>query len=201
MSIQSVMTRIQAIETAFVPPPPPPAAAARGFSNALQQATGAGPGIGVPGTASIAGPGSSLGQRMVQIASAEVGQAEQPPGSNDSPRIAQYRTATAGAAAGAPWCSYFTSWVARQAGAPVGDGGQGIGAVDEMRSWAQRTGKLLASGQSPAPGDLVLFNEHIGIVESVLPGGRLQTIEGNYSDRVSRNVRPASDALGFIRLG
>src|SRR6185436_14129703 len=61
--------------------------------------------------------GGTTGQRMVQIAQAEVGQAEQPPGSNDSARIAQYRSATAGAGVG-PWCSYFASWAAQQAGVP-----------------------------------------------------------------------------------
>ena len=65
--------------------------------------------------------------RRSQLAQAEVGVAEQPPGSNDSPRIAQYRQATAGSGVG-PWCAYFVSWAARQAGAPLGDQGQGFGA-------------------------------------------------------------------------
>ena len=206
MSIESVIARIHEIESAFSPHPPAQPTAAQAeqsgasptsFSSLLQQASSGGVG-GIPG---VAPTGGTAGQRMVQIAGGEVGQAEQPPGSNDSPRIAQYRTATAGAEAGAPWCAYFVSWVARQAGVPLGDQGQGFGAVDDLWAWAQRTGRAIPAGQRPQPGDVAVFNEHVGIVESVLPDGRIQTIEGNSSDRVSRNVRPATDPVGYVRVG
>jgi len=146
--------------------------------------------------------GGDAGSRMVQIAHNEIGQAEQPPGSNNSARIADYRSATQGAAAGAPWCAYFVSWVANQAGAPLGDQGQGFGSVDQLYAWAQRTGRAYqaGSGQQPKPGDLIVFHEHVGLVESVLPGGQIQTIEGNSSDRVSERVHPAGDAIGFVRM-
>jgi cell wall-associated NlpC family hydrolase len=139
---------------------------------------------------------------MVQIAKQEIGQSEQPPGSNNSARIAQYRSATPGAMAGAPWCAYFTSWVAQQAGAPLGDSGQGFGSVDALYAWAQKNGRAYTagSGQQPKPGDLIVFNEHIGLVESVLPGGQIQTIEGNSSDRVSERVHAPGDAVGFVRM-
>jgi hypothetical protein len=139
----------------------------------------------------------------VAAAAGEVGQAEQPPGSNDSPRIAQYRQATRGAPGPGPWCAYFVSWACRQAGVPIMDGGAGSGSVDAVYSWAQRTGRAQPAGSSykPHPGDLIVFNEHIGIVENVLPDGRIQTIEGNSSDRVSRRTRPRSDAVGFVRTG
>ena len=65
-----------------------------------------------------------------------MGVTEQPPGSNDGPQIAEYRTATQGAYAGAPWCAYFVSWCASQAGAPIGDHGQGLGSVSEITDWA-----------------------------------------------------------------
>src|SRR3954447_163164 len=66
-------------------------------------------------------PGNSPAARMVAMAQAEVGQAEQPPGSNNSVRIAQYRSATAGAPGPGPWCAYFTSWLPPRArGAPRG---------------------------------------------------------------------------------
>jgi hypothetical protein len=139
---------------------------------------------------------------MVQIARNEVGQAEQPPGSNNSARIADYRSATKGAMAGAPWCAYFVSWVANQAGAPIFDGGAGHGSVDALYAWAQRNGRAYTagSGQQPKPGDLIVFDEHIGLVESVLPNGQIRTIEGNSSDRVSERVHPPGAALGFVRM-
>jgi CHAP domain-containing protein len=147
--------------------------------------------------------GTTPAARMVAMAQGEVGQAEQPPGSNNSPRIAQYRTATAGAPGPGPWCAYFVSWLARGAGVPVGDQGQGFGSVDALYAWAQKSGRAIpaSSGQDPKPGDLVVWDEHIGIVESVRPDGSIQTIEGNSSDRVSRRVHPKGDAIGYVRLG
>ena len=146
--------------------------------------------------------GNSPAARMVAMAQAEVGQAEQPPGSNNSLRIAQYRSATAGAPGPGPWCAYFTSWLARGAGVPVGDHGQGFGSVDALYAWAQKSGRAIpaSSGQDPKPGDLIVWDEHIGIVESVRPDGSVQTIEGNSSDRVSRRVHGKGDAIGYVRL-
>jgi hypothetical protein len=150
----------------------------------------------------VAPTGNTPAARMVALAQAEVGQAEQPPGSNNSPRIAQYRSATAGAPGPGPWCAYFTSWLARSAGVPVGEHGQGFGSVDALYAWAQRGGRAFpaSSGQDPRPGDLIVWDEHIGIVESVRPDGSVQTIEGNSSDRVSRRVHPKGSALGYVRM-
>jgi CHAP domain len=146
--------------------------------------------------------GNSPAARMVALAQAEVGQAESPPGSNNSPRIAQYRTATAGAPGPGPWCAYFTSWLARSAGTPVGEHGQGFGSVDALYAWAQKSGRAVpaSSGQDPKPGDLIVWDEHIGMVESVRPDGSIQTIEGNSSDRVSRRVHRKGDAIGYVRM-
>jgi len=161
-------------------------------------------GTGAAGAvAPVAAPaGNTPAARMVAMAQAEVGQAEQPPGSNNSPRIAQYRSATAGAPGPGPWCAYFTSWLARGAGVPVGDRGEGFGSVDALYAWAQKSGRAIpaSSGQDPKPGDLIVWNEHIGIVEAVRPDGSIQTIEGNSSDRVSRRVHAKGDAIGYVRL-
>jgi hypothetical protein len=146
--------------------------------------------------------GNTPAARMVALAQAEVGQAEQPPGSNNSPRIAQYRSATAGAPGPGPWCAYFTSWLARSAGVPLGEQGQGFGSVDAVYAWAQRSGRAMpaSSGRDPRPGDLIVWDEHIGIVEAVRPDGSVQTIEGNSSDRVSRRVHPKGSALGYVQM-
>jgi len=56
------------------------------------------------------------GLRTLLTAAGEIGVQEEPPGSNDGPRIAQYRAASAGAAASpGPWCAYFVSWAGAQA--------------------------------------------------------------------------------------
>jgi hypothetical protein len=162
---------------------------------------------GVVGSSGLSATGTdyadSPGARIVAIAESQIGQTEQPPGSNESPAIAQYRTATAGAVPGAPWCAYFASWAASQAGAPIGEGGQGAGSVSDVWSWAQSTGRAIANapGVVPQPGDLIVFgDEHVGIVKDVLPNGDIQTIEGNYENKVAANVRSPTEATGYVNM-
>jgi cell wall-associated NlpC family hydrolase len=208
MSLDATLARISALENAFSPQTVAPAAATAtpavtGTSGATNttfatQLQGA---MATDAVSPATGGGGAAA--IVRIAEGEVGQAEQPPGSNDSPRIAMYRTATAGAAAGEPWCAYFVSWVAHQAGVPIGDNGQGLGYCGDIWSWAQRTGRAIpnGSGVRPQPGDLILFGDHhVGIVEQVNADGSIQTIEGNYSDKVSRVTRGAGEATGYVRL-
>jgi hypothetical protein len=161
------------------------------------------PGVGTLSATPVSAAGASTGARIVAIAESQVGQTEQPPGSNESPAIAQYRTATAGAIPGAPWCAYFASWAAHQAGAPIGAHGEGLGAVSEIWSWAQSTGRAIPNGPGvvPQPGDLIVFgDEHVGIVKDVLPNGDIQTVEGNYENKVSENVRTPTEATGYVDM-
>ncbi len=158
---------------------------------------------GLAGTTGLASPASTPGQQIVRIAESQLGQTEQPPGSNESPAIAMYRTATAGAIPGAPWCAYFASWVARQAGEPLGASGEGLGSVAQVWSWAQSTGRAIPNGPGviPQPGDLIVFgDEHVGIVRGVLPNGDIQTIEGNYENKVAANVRTPTEATGYVNM-
>ncbi len=192
----------------------PQSAATTGLSGAgLADASDLGSVYGLQGLGGAAGssalsPGElarqgTPGGRIVAIAESQLGQTEQPPGSNESPAIAMYRGATAGAIPGEPWCAYFASWVARQAGEPIGEGGQGAGAVSEVWSWAQSTGRAIANspGVVPKPGDLIVFgDEHVGIVRDVLPDGDIQTIEGNYENKVAANVRTPTEATGYVEM-
>jgi hypothetical protein len=203
MSIVEVLDRVAELRSALLPPPlsTPPAAATAGtassFSTLLQSA-----GAAAPMTAASTVPAGSGGAGVLAAVQREVGVAEQPPGSNDAPRIAQYRQATAGSGVG-PWCAYFTSWAAREAGMPLGENGQGFGSVDALYGWAQRAGRAVPNGPGvvPRPGDLIVWDEHIGVVEAVLPNGSVQTIEGNSSDQVSRRTHDAGSALGYVRMG
>jgi len=170
---------------------------------AATQTTGWQP-TGTTGVSGLAGSGAGTGANRAAIAAAELGVTEQPPGSNDSPRIAQYRSAMRGAPGVGPWCAYFTSWVAQQAGTPLGESGQGFASVDAVYAWAQRTGRAVPNTTGvparPNPGDLIVWDEHIGVVESVDPDGKVHTIEGNSSDMVTRRTHDAGSALGYVRL-
>ena len=220
MSLEVTLSRITQLQSLLSPPAPPagapavlapPAAAIPGvatsgaptaFASLLgQQAAGA---AAPPGAVMPATGGTNAGRAALAAAQQEVGVTEQPPGSNDAPRIAQYRKSTAGSMV-APWCAYFVSWAAREAGSPLGDSGQGFGAVSDVWDWGQRTGKAIPAGQGkPQPGDLIVWDgRHIGIVESVAADGSVHTIEGNSSHMVTRRVHgPDGDgATGYVRLG
>ena len=197
------MARIGELQSILQPPAPAPVTTTpTAFAGTLQSAMGAtGP------TASLAvagGGGTPAGQAMVNLARAEIGVTEQPPGSNESPRIAQFRQATAGAPGPGPWCAYFVSWAAREAGVPIGDAGQGFGRVDDVWAWGQRAGKAIPAGSGPPqPGDLIVWDEHIGIVESVGADGSINTVEGNSSNMVAQRSygSDGGGAIGFVRLG
>jgi hypothetical protein len=142
-------------------------------------------------------------QAIVQIAESQVGQIEQPVGSNNGPAITMYRTAVAGAEPGEPWCAQFASWVAKQAGTPLGDEGQGFSAVSQIWSWAQQTGRAIPNGPGvvPQPGDLIVFgDQHVGIVTGVQPNGDIDTVEGNYDNQVVNNVRSPDEATGYVNM-
>jgi hypothetical protein len=201
MSVEAVIARIEEIQRGLQPAAPAAKPASQSFASVLGT-SGYVPGAAAPAAATgwtAAGGSSSI----VQAAAAEVGQAEQPPGSNDSPRIAEYRTAVAGAGVG-PWCAQFVSWCAKQAGTPLGEAGQGFQSVEAVAAWAQRTGRWQPAGATPQPGDLIVWGgRHIGLVESVDADGSIHTIEGNSSNAVSRRTygRDGGGATGYVRPG
>jgi hypothetical protein len=227
MSLDTTLARIAAIETALYPKPAetggvsassaatgtspaergsasssPSSASSQTFSQLLGQATlGGSPSLlGLPSTTAAASPGLAA----VEAARTQVGQAEMPPGSNESPRITEYRSAVQGAVVG-PWCADFASWCAAQAGTPLGDNGEGFQSVSALWSWAESSGRAVpAAGGTPEAGDLIVWGgEHVGLVESVDPDGTIHTIEGNSSDEVAQRTYPpgGSGATGYVRLG
>lgn len=143
---------------------------------------------------------AGMPDRLVSLARAELnrGVHEVPDGSNNSRDIARYRTAIRWASGPAPWCGYFVSYVAREAGAPLGESGEGIGLVSEIRRWAKRTGRWRPR---PHRGNIVVFRHaHVGLVERVVGSRWIVTIEGNHDNRVARVWRRRSEARGYVRL-
>jgi hypothetical protein len=230
MTIESTLARISAIEAALAPPPTTTGGAAAptstastststssqsspaNFSQLLDRASanstllpGASPlATGPTGSLLATGGSSAAALNAVAAARTQVGQAEMPPGSNESPRIAEYRSAVQGAVVG-PWCADFASWCAAQAGIPLGDNGEGFQSVGALWSWAESSGRAIpADDGSPAPGDLIVWGgDHVGVIEAVDPDGTIHTIEGNSSDEVAqRSYGPGeSGATGYVRLG
>ncbi|MCW2961762.1 MAG: hypothetical protein JWM25_1967 [Thermoleophilia bacterium] len=167
---------------------------------------------GTTGPAGVTPGSAGVGARMVALAQQELGVAESPSGSNEAPRIKEYRAATAGAEnTPGPWCAYFVSYLAQQSGAPIGANGNGTGYVPTLEAWGKQENRFTAHGAgTPQPGDIVIFNwngggvpDHTGIVEKVDADGRIHTIEGNSSNKVQRRSYPAgtNDVQGYVRPG
>ena len=142
---------------------------------------------------------ASVASRMVSIARSELekGVREIPDGSNRGTRIRMYGGSTSPRFYPAPWCAYFVSWVSRSAGNPLGPAGQGFGYVPYIKAWAVRTKRWK---KAPRSGDLVMFPQHVGMVERVYKNGTLTTIEGNSSNRVARRWRRWGEASGYVRV-
>jgi hypothetical protein len=73
----------------------------------------------------------------------------------------------------------------------------GLGYVPYIRAWAKETGRFT---KSPRPGYLIVFPQHVGIVETVASDHTLTTIEGNSGNAVRRRLRRWSEAMGYVRL-
>ena len=203
MSLPAIIARIAQNDQIVSPRPPVTAGGSTGFLTALNTGIERGSSLAAP--AGAPAPAGTGGAQALAAAQSQVGVAEQPPGSNDGTEIAQFRTATAGSGVG-PWCAYFTSWAAAQAGVPLGEAGQGFGSVSALYAWGQRTGRATPAGPGvrPNPGDLIVWGgRHVGIVESVDPDGSIHTIEGNSSNAVSRRTYgpDGGGATGYVRLG
>ncbi len=130
---------------------------------------------------SLAGEGASA-SAIVRIAEHQLGTAESPPGSN----CTRYGPCE-------EWCALFVAWVWENAGVPMKGGPGPYAYSGTIGEWVEaNSGRLLPPGATASPGDAVLYgwgpkeSEHVGIVERVLPGPEIVTIDGNFDDRVAR---------------
>jgi len=144
----------------------------------------AAPVSGAPEECSASGliPEAGGGSRIVRVAESQVGQGENPPGSD----CTIYGPCE-------EWCSLFASWVWQHAGVPLPGSTADYGYSGSLYTWAkEHGGHILPPSARPSLGDAVFYgagpNEsaHVGIVVRVFPDGEIETVEGNYDGRVSR---------------
>jgi hypothetical protein len=105
------------------------------------------------------------------------------------------------------WCAIFVSWCLRKAGVPKAH------ASTRVTLFARYYANVGRFVRTPRPGDLACFDwegdgrfDHVGIVEKVLPDGRLVTIEGNTNrgddqDGVYRMVRSPCPRYHLVAPG
>jgi hypothetical protein len=143
-------------------------------------------------------------ERMVSIALAEAGRSvrEVPAKSNTSRDIRRYHRAVPHARTNERWCTIFVSYVAREAGYPLGSVGQGVWNVRNLVLWGRSEGFTFRKGsRRPKPGDIALHGfGHAGIVVKVTRRGRVFTVDGNWSDTVRHQPEPPFSVDAYLRL-
>lgn len=114
----------------------------------------------------------------------------------------------------APWCDMAVTYWARKSGnraavLPGGDRAYTVWHAQDFQKIGRWHSGTVANLNRAKPGDIVFFDwgqsdsigaiDHVGLIEKVLGGGRVQTIEGNTGDAVRRRVRSASVIAGYGR--
>lgn len=164
---------------------------------------------------------TSLQSLALQIAQGQVGQAEEPKGSNSGPMVNQYLKAT-GLQPGYAWCQAFVYWCYNEAAKQLSRSNPLVKTAGVAQCWSETKSKLKipagAARQDPSilePGQqfILVFNNgngHTGLIERVEAGNGtlLHTIEGNSNNdggregyAVVRHIRKLEDKAlaGFIK--
>ncbi|MEV4191259.1 peptidoglycan-binding protein [Streptomyces toxytricini] len=135
--------------------------------------------------------GAALRNKIVSVARSQV----TPKGSNPEDTGAcnkyfAYSVAPASACADVPWCAAFAGWTWHQAGVTVRDHTLVARAIGK---WGKEQGLFHnRTGYTPKPGDLAIYGPpngstggHVAVVVAVHSNGTIDTVDGNYSDKVT----------------
>jgi len=157
---------------------------------------------------------SSLMLHALGIAGTQVGQREEPPGSNRGPMVDVYLRETGidpehSSNAGRAWCMAFVYWAFETAAGSIGPANPLPKTAGCLDHWNRARGiagaRRISAADASAdpgqvkPGSIFILDfggglGHAGIVERVSSGGRLSTVEGNSNTDGSRN------GVGVFRL-
>ncbi|MEU5880756.1 peptidoglycan-binding protein [Spirillospora sp. NPDC047279] len=114
----------------------------------------------------------------------------------------------------AAWCDMAVTFWARKSGnakavLPSGDRAYTVWHAQDFQKIGRWHTGTTANVDKCRPGDIVFFDwgntnsvgaiDHVGVVEKVLGGGRVQTIEGNTGDACRRRVRSSASIAGYGR--
>jgi len=139
--------------------------------------------------------GSSVSDKMVNLARAEIGVSEID-GSNCGPRVDVYKAATwLDPDKGWPWCAAFICWLVREAieGEDISFKRPQTAGAWDFENWARKQVSNGVELRKPTnedikAGDIVVFTfSHIGLaVKDIDSSGYVTTIEGNTNGAGSR---------------
>jgi hypothetical protein len=139
---------------------------------------------------------SLLLTEVINIARKEIGICEEPPGSNNGPRVSAYLKSVR-LSPGYPWCAAFVYWCFEQASAGLLIANPLVRTGACMQHWQRTKGvkisyaDALANPQLIEPGAVFIIGRgygrgHTGIVTGI-DGREIHTIEGNTNAFCSAN--------------
>ncbi len=161
----------------------------------------------------VAPTSSALRNKIVSVARGEVTRkGGEPEDSRACNKYFEYSKVGHGSCQETSWCAAFAEWVWHKAGVKgVPDdtlAARGIG------KWGVERGLFHhLAGYTPKPGDLMIYGEpdghtpgHVGVVVAVHANGTVDTVDGNYSDKVTlrEHLSPArvvvnhKDVSGYV---
>jgi hypothetical protein len=150
----------------------------------------------------------TLAQSSLEVATRQIGVTEIPKGSNAGPEVEIYLKSV-GLTKGYSWCMAFVFWCVLEASKKQGIPNPLKKTAGVLAQWNSRP-ELRRS--KPEPGFVFIMDYgkglgHTGFVEKVLPGGKIQTIEGNTNAdgsregyAVCRRTRSIKACKGFLQI-
>ncbi len=143
----------------------------------------------------------SLGNRIVAAAEAEIGESEEPAGSNRGPRVELYQSFDWIPGGGYPWCvSFAWGYVVwhRVLGRPCP---YPTASVAQLAAWAQKNGWAVPVHQARV-GDLICLGggRHVTILRRDNRDGTFDGLGGNQEHRVRVSRYRFADATCVIRV-
>jgi len=129
-----------------------------------------------------------------------VGQHEQPMGSNTGPFVQECQRATWLAGTRWPWCAATVCKAWTEAGFKLPY--KGAGAYAMLDWYRQHLPNWVVPLAKAKPGAAIIFNigaGHVGVLEKRYDGGPVvHTIDGNWGDAVTRVTHPANLVRGCV---
>lgn len=147
--------------------------------------------------------------RVLSVARSQMGFAEIPKGSNWGKHVQKYLTAV-GINFPASWCMAYVYWCVNEACKELKTTNPLIKTGGVLNMWNKVTPTL--KSKVPKRGCIFIMDYggglgHTGIVENVLPEGKIATIEGNTDSaggregfEICRRTRNVANCKGFIYL-
>lgn len=153
----------------------------------------------------------NLSDKVLEIASGQLGVEEEPKGSNSGPEVNQY-LASVGLGKGNPWCMAFVYWCVNEAAKQQAVKNPLVKTGSVLDQWKRTKLRLLpARSGGIKPGDIFIMDfgggkGHTGFIE-MIENGIAHTIEGNTNDEggregyeVCRRQRTITSFKGVIQL-